>query len=339
MSYSSEPHIVGTPNEYPLASPPSDGISSLAFSPNSASRDLLTSSWDGQVRLYDVGTSASHNSLRASYGHQSPVLSAAFIDGTRCASGALDGSLKLYDFQVGTEQACNGHDKAIRHVAFASSLGILLSGSWDQSVGLWDPRSAGPIQNLPQAERVYALAVSGNRAIVGTAGRKVWVWDLRQTGAPEQRRESSLKFQTRAIAAFPDGQGFVLSSIEGRVAVEWIAEADQRRKYAFKCHRAKEEGVELVYPVNALAFHPTFGTFATGGSDSFVNVWDPVNKKRLCQFHRYPTSIASLAFSTDGSLLAIATSYQYEQKTHPDPLPKDAIFIRKLSDQETRPKS
>lgn len=30
-----------------------------------------------------------------------------------------------------------------------------------------------------------------------------------------QKRETSLKFQTRAIRAFPNGQGFVLSSIEG----------------------------------------------------------------------------------------------------------------------------
>ena len=31
------------------------------------------------------------------------------------------------------------------------------------------------------------------------------------------------------------------------------------------------------------------------------------------QFHRYPTSIASLSFSNDGSLLAIASSYMYEE--------------------------
>ena len=33
----------------------------------------------------------------------------------------------------------------------------------------------------------------------------------------------------------------------------------------------------------------------------YVNIWDGYNKKRLCQFHRYPTSIASLSFANDGS--------------------------------------
>lgn len=67
-----------------------------------------------------------------------------------------------------------------------------------------------------------------------------------------------------------------------------------------------------------------------------MNIWDPFNKKRLCQFHRYPTSIASLAFSIDGSLLAIASSYMQEQGdiSHPE----DAIFIRQVTDAETKPK-
>ena len=55
-------------------------------------------------------------------------------------------------------------------------------------------------------------------------------------------------------------------------------------------------------------------TFATGGSDGFVNIWDGYNKKRLCQFHRFPTSIASHYFSADGTVLAIASSYMYEAR-------------------------
>ena len=29
-----------------------------------------------------------------------------------------------------------------------------------------------------------------------------------------------------------------------------------------------------------------YGSFATGGCDGFVNVWDGTNKKRLCQVYR-----------------------------------------------------
>ena len=52
----------------------------------------------------------------------------------------------------------------------------------------------------------------------------------------------------------------------GRVAIEYIDTNPevQKKKYAFKCHRQKEEAVEKVYPVNAIAVHPSYGTFATG---------------------------------------------------------------------------
>lgn len=51
--------------------------------------------------------------------------------------------------------------------------------------------------------------------------------------------------------------GYVLSSIEGRVAVEYFDPSleVQKKKYAFKCHRVKTEGIEYIYPVNAISFH------------------------------------------------------------------------------------
>ena len=54
--------------------------------------------------------------------------------------------------------------------------------------------------------------------------------------------------------------GYASSSIEGRVAVEFFdpSQEVQNRKYAFKCHRRVIDGVDTVYPVNALAFHPVY---------------------------------------------------------------------------------
>lgn len=51
-------------------------------------------------------------------------------------------------------------------------------------------------------------------------------------------------------------QGYVLSSIEGRVAVEYFDQNPevQKKKYAFKCHRIKEQSVENIYPVNAIRY-------------------------------------------------------------------------------------
>lgn len=88
----------------------------------------------------------------------------------------------------------------------------------------------------------------------------MWIWDLRNMDSVQQRRESSLKYQTRCIRSHPQATGYVLSSIEGRVAVEYFDPSPeaQSKKFAFKCHRVKEDGKDTIYPVNAIAFHPRY---------------------------------------------------------------------------------
>lgn len=53
---------------------------------------------------------------------------------------------------------------------------------------------------------------------------------------PEQQRESSLKYQTRCVAAFSGSPSFAVASVEGRVAMEILDPAPeaQDKKYAFK---------------------------------------------------------------------------------------------------------
>ena len=157
---------------------------------------------------------------------------------------------------------------------------------------------------------------------------------------PWQRRSSSLKFMTRAIACMPDDSGYASSSIEGRVGVEWFdpSPTSQARKYAFKCHRQPSpEGVDVVYPVNALAFHPIHGTFASGGGDGFVALWDAVAKRRIRQWQRFPASVAALAFSGDGKYLAVAISPGFEDG-------KEVgngivgVFVKELGENETKGK-
>uniref|UniRef100_A0A3P8WJ37 Mitotic checkpoint protein BUB3 n=1 Tax=Cynoglossus semilaevis TaxID=244447 RepID=A0A3P8WJ37_CYNSE len=295
-------------NEYKLNQGPEDSISAVKFSP-SAAQFLLVSSWDCTVRLFDVGG----NTMRMKYQHTAPVLDCAFYDPAHSWSGGLDAQLKTHDLNTDQDTIVGTHDAPIRCVEYCPEVNVMVTGSWDRSVRLWDPRTPCNAGTFTQPEKVYTLSVAGDRLIVGTAGRRVLVWDLRNMGYVQQRRESSLKYQTRCIRAFPNKQGYVLSSIEGRVAVEYLDPSQEVQK------------------------KNVHNTFATGGSDGFVNIWDPFNKKRLCQFHRYPTSIASLAFNNDGTMLAIAASYMQEKGdiSHPE----DAIFIRQVTDAETKPKS
>ena len=92
------------------------------------------------------------------------------------------------------------------------STGQVITGSWDKTLKCWDPRGASGqertlIGTYLQPERVYSLSLVGNRLVVATAGRHVNVYDLRNMSQPEQRRESSLKYQTRCVRCYPNGTG------------------------------------------------------------------------------------------------------------------------------------
>ena len=56
------------------------------------------------------------------------------------------------------------------------------SGSWDQEVSIWDPRQKTRVASRPQNERVYALDTVENTIVVGTAQRRILIWDLRNLG-------------------------------------------------------------------------------------------------------------------------------------------------------------
>mmetsp|Transcript_9201 Transcript_9201/g.28010 ORF Transcript_9201/g.28010 Transcript_9201/m.28010 type:complete len:111 (+) Transcript_9201:76-408(+) len=103
-----------------------------------------------------------------------------------------------------------------------------------------------------------------------------------------------------------------------------------------QCHRSNESGQDLAFPVHAISFHPGFGTFATGGGDGVINLWDGENKKRLFQISRFPNTVSALSFNRAGSLLAVASSYTYERGDVEHGA--DEIYIRQMQDVEIRPR-
>ncbi|KAG0140609.1 hypothetical protein CROQUDRAFT_664948 [Cronartium quercuum f. sp. fusiforme G11] len=388
-----------TSKEFELATP-EDAVSALKF--HSSQPDLLlSSSWDKTVKLYNLASENPSEPVSV-YPHPSPILDVSFGAGKnegKAFTGSLDRGIREIDLETGTATASlpgiltrptrviATHQDAVKCVHYAPEHDILVTGSWDRSVILQDPRITSQKQypnqitsltlpNLPS--KVYSLDTSADKLVVAMGNRRIWVWDLRklseavekvnefsQNGIigepvmpppPLQERESSLKFMTRSIRCMPNGQGYTSTSIEGRVAVEFFDTSPevQAKKYAFKSHRQTIDGVDTIYPVNALAFHPKFGTFATGGGDSMVSIWDSAAKKRLRQLPKYPASVSTLAFNCDGTRLAIGCSLLEEEGTAPKPTengteaenkstegtnpPRNAIFIRNVTD-DCKPKS
>jgi len=245
--------------------------------------------------------------------------------------------------------------QSILPAELTSRAALLISASWDRTLHFYNlssPSSSPIIVQLPG--KPHALAVSPSRVVVAMTARLLSIYDLPSiaqssaSGSPSppepwQQRESSLKFLTRAVACMPNDAGYATSSIEGRVAVEWFDDSpeSQARKYAFKCHRqpAPDGDGDVVYPVNALAFHPVYGTFASGGGDGTVALWDAGAKRRMKQYQKFPHSVAALAFSADGRYLAVGVCPGFETGQEDYSAEgQTSVFIRELGETEAKGK-
>ncbi|CAJ2513897.1 Uu.00g020160.m01.CDS01 [Anthostomella pinea] len=357
--------------QYELSQPPNDAVSSLVFAPDSPSR-LLVSSWDKNVYLYDTTSSGGggdenstgedqHGTLVRTFEHRAPVMDVCFgASDDEAFTAGMDWQVLRIDLNSGEQSVVSKHSAPVRRVVYSRQHSLLISASWDSTLHVHNPTNASlaPL-TIPLPGKPHALAASPSKVIVAMTSRLVHIYDLATLSAaltspsasdppqPWQQRESSLKFLTRAVAAMPSDAGYATSSIEGRVAVEWFdASAEsQARKYAFKCHRqaqqtASEDGAtDVVYPVNALAFHPAYGTFASGGGDATVALWDAAAKRRMKVYQKFPDSVAALAFSADGKCLAIAVCPGFETGMEDySGEGRTKILIRELGESEALPK-
>lgn len=321
--------------ELEVPNPPSDGISSIRFG-NDAEK-FLVASWDACMRIYSCTT----GELAAQREFPLALLDACFAGSTEnCVGGGLDRTVSMWNPLVGEVEVLGYHDNAVRNVSYLDSVGLVVSGSWDKTMKTWDQRTATRLLSTTYLQdRVHSLSLCEKRGyiVLATANKELLVYDFRNLQEPMVRKDSPLKFQTRCLACMPSGEGYALGSIEGRVGLEYF-ENYQARKYAFKCHRTESAGTTFIYMVNGIGFHPEFGTFATGGSDGIVYVWDGVNKKRLWKLRQYPTAISAVQFSPNGRYLVIGSSSMYEDGVSTS-VPRDGVFIRTVEDADVQPKA
>ncbi|WOO86141.1 Mitotic checkpoint protein BUB3 [Vanrija pseudolonga] len=330
--------------------PPADGIAAVAWSADSSS--LLVASWDSTIQLHRVSGSQAPPQI---FSHPRPVLAATFDATPNTAySGGLDRRVRQWDFSTGDNRVLGTHDDSVSSLVWIPEQNILVSGSWDKTLKIWDPSAEEPLRaTAALPERVYNLsyAPATGRLLVSMAHRHVSVYTAAELGAaaregrepkPESTRESALKMLTRTVACMADGKGWASGSIEGRIAVEYFDPdpAAQAAKYAFRAHRATVDGVEQVYPINALAYHPVHNTFASGGSDGVLSIWDHNAKKRMRLYPKYPTAISALAFSPDGSTLAIGVSYEHDNAVaSPEEQARVLLLLKETVQEDCKPKA
>ena len=228
-----------------VVQPPSDGISALAWSPKQ--NYMVATSWDQQLRCYEVQPNGS-SSPRASAALEAPPLCCAWHhEGGAVFVGGCDKQAKRWDLASGAAPSqVAAHDAPIRHLAWVPELQMLVTGGWDKQLRYWDLRQQAPAFSHTLPERCYGLSCVHPLLVVATAERHFQVFNLNNPQTVYKSLQSPLKYQTRCVAAFPDKTGFLVGSIEGRVAVHHVEEQMAAKNFTFKCHRDADGSIHAV---------------------------------------------------------------------------------------------
>ncbi|MEH2395461.1 MAG: serine/threonine-protein kinase [Nostoc sp.] len=261
-------------------------------------------------------------------GHSSMVHAIAISpNGQLIASGSNDHTIKLW--QVGTGKLVrqvgrwfSGHSSMVHSVAFTPispnlsyqgksgksakvadlNWGILASGSWDNTIKLWDVNTGKEIRTLVgHANWVNSVAFSpdGKFLASGSADCTIKLWQVHtgieiQTLIGHSDSVSSVAYSPRTLTTNSKDRQLVASGSNDYTIKLW------------QVYTGRNISTLLGHSffVNSIAFSQDGEIIASGSGDNTIKLWHVNTGREIRTLVGHSNSVWSVAFSQNGELLA-----------------------------------
>ena len=265
-------------------------IYDIAFSPGG--QYLAVASGIG-VWIYEVATSRALMLIPTT----SSVWSVSFSpDGVTLASGARDGTVRLWDVATHTTIATlEGHTDVVRSVSFSPDGATLASGAGDGTVKLWDVATGEPIATLEgHTDAVWSVSFSPDGATLasGSYDGTVKLWDV-ATHTTIATLEGHAARGVSSVLFSPDGATLAAGIWDGTVKLWDVA--------THTTIATLEGHADAVYSVS---FSSGGATLASGSWDGTVKLWDVATHTTIATLEGHADAVYSVLFSSDGATLA-----------------------------------
>lgn len=247
---------------------------------------LLTGSFDGTVRIWDIDTA--EEILRMQ--HDNGVITAEITsDGKLIASGSFDDTARIWDVSNGQEISRMQHDDVVRDVAFSPDGKQIISGSDDGTARVWETKTGNEVFRIQHDSQVLVVAYSSNGKWVASGGEDGTIKVYEAVNGTEVAL-----FQhdgnVNSIAFSPDNSLLVSGSSDKTIRVWSIKRGVEISQMPH------EDSVDFV------TFSGDSEWVVSGSSDKTVRVWETMTGQEVAR-RQYNSSIQTIALSTDQKMI------------------------------------
>jgi len=202
----------------------------------------------------------------------------------------------------------NGHSDAVSAVDISADGRLVVTGSWDNTVKVWDRTTASVLATMPTAAgKAITVSLFGDTVAVGTFDGPAELWSIRSA-----RRIATLgDRRTPAVTFSPDGRLLATAGWGGKVTI-WDARTRKRLR------DLPGNGASLP----SLTFDPRSRILAVGTGDWSVLLWDVASGRRLRTITARGHQVADVnpvlhaAFNGDGTLVAVGSAGNEATEVH-----------------------
>jgi DNA-binding SARP family transcriptional activator/WD40 repeat protein len=277
------------------------------------SRLMIASTRD--VKTFEAGSLRLLRTATFAPAPAAPTAGAISPDGRTVAIGYRDGAVSFVNTATGaTRTTTAGHEAPVARVLYAADGDTAVSVGNDDTVIVWNPQTARPdevVAGPPGQVAGAAISPDGRTLYTSSQNGLLLEWDLAGArsfgdraglGSATARCCGVLAPPAPPLAFAPNGSRFAVRL--GPATVGLFSTSTLRRLATFTIEPSHG-------PITALAWSPAGHELAVAGYSGLVQLWSTDGAPRLVRplvglrsMFGQPEAVQSVAFSSDGSLVA-----------------------------------
>ena len=270
--------------------------------------------------------------------------------GNTIATAAANGNIVVYDINRPSVEIArlHEHSRQVHRLGFnPHAPQLMLSGSQDSTVRLWDLRKLAREQSVMTCQSVNKFSgnsdgirdlrwspTNGVEFAIGTDNGTIQRWDIRKDSAPLLKINAHEK-TCNAVDWHPDGKHIVSGGADQNIKVWDFSSSDRRMKHQWQI-RAPQAVVNVRWRP---AFWASDKEVSTNGhctqiatsydqQETKIHVWDFRRPHvPFCEVNRYDTPATALLWKSESLLWSVGSAGMFTQT--------DMHFATKTSDRQS----